>query len=281
MNLSETFRPTISILSSLILLCAIAGGGCTSRSVVYQPRIPVALGGSDASCKVVQSKGQWQAVWDMYRIFDADFSDYEFQPSRTYSYRMEDLWTDWLINATVGFLTTVTRHTVHLMECDQEVVIRTPEEIRKQVDETLAQHLKDESTTRENKRQPVFFTRDGQSYQGRLLEMNSQDLVIEIEVRQEPEGETAESEEGSEGEEGTIDRVRMKNGEVLDGKVVNQDISSVTLRIKENGETKNRTIKKSDIAQLRFGLPASEAAKIETKRITLKRTDLERIALPR
>ena len=245
---------------------------CTSRSLVHRSQSPVALGASEVSCKAVQTDGQWQALWDMYRIWDADFSKHEFQANRTYNYMMEDQWLDWVVNVSLGFFTTVTRHTVILQECNQEVVIRTPEQIQKQVDDTIAQHLKDEGKSRSNRLQPIFILKDGSSHQGRLVEIQKDVIEIEVEVR--PEG-TPEGEESS----GTVDRVRMKNGDVLDGRVVDQNRTSMTIRLKKPDGEPTKTISKSDIAQVQFGISA-EDAEVETRRISIDRSTIERIALP-
>ena len=247
---------------------------CTTRSVVHRGDAPVAISSSETSCQVVAESTQWQALWDMYRIYDADFSAHSFQANKTYNYQMEDRWMDWLINGTVGFLTTVTRHTVLLQECQQEVVIRTPEQIQKQVDDTIARHLQDIGTTRRNKQQPIFILKDDNSHQGRVTEVREDSIEIEVEVR--PEG--SESEDGDSA--GTVDRIRLKSGDIIDGRVVDQDRTSMTILLKDPEGAPRKTISKSDIAQVQFGVPADEAAKRETKRISIHRDSIERIAIP-
>ncbi|HBS05585.1 MAG TPA: hypothetical protein DEA96_11500 [Leptospiraceae bacterium] len=268
----SSFKNLVPVLSAVILFLA---SSCTSRSIIHRAQAPVAIGSESASCKVVAEDGQWQAVWDMYRLWDADFSGYQFQASRTYNYTMEDQWLDWVVNGALGFFTTVTRHTVLLQECDQEVVIRTPEQIQKQLDDTIAQHLKDQGTSRPNKLQPIFIMKDGASHQGRLVEIREDAFEIEVEVQ-------PESASGADGEEAstTVDRVRLKNGEVLDGRVVDQNRTSMTIRLKKpEGGSPTKTISKADIAQVQFGI-SSEEAERETKRMTLDRNQIERIALP-
>lgn len=257
--------------------------GCTSRSIVQRPDQPVALASQSAACAVVHSDTQWQAVWDMYRLWDADFSDYKFESGITYNYVLEDEWTDILINATVGFLTTVTRHTVHLMKCDQQVVIRTPEDVNRQIEDALAKHLQDEGTSRSMKRQPIFIMKDGSSYQGRILQIDEKQLQIEIEEKDESSDapDDSDSSDSEAPASKTVDRVTMKNGQTMEGHVVNQDVNKVVLRISKDGKTENRTILKADIAQLKFGVSASESEEVELKTISLDRSRIERITVPR
>ncbi|MCB1168931.1 MAG: hypothetical protein KDK25_01285 [Leptospiraceae bacterium] len=274
----------VAILLNLFAVLMMAA--CTTRSIVQRPDQPVALASQSAECAIVGSDTQWQAVWDMYRLWDADFSEYKFESGITYNYVLEDRWTDVLINATVGFLTTVTRHTVHLMKCDQQVLIRTPEDVNRQIEDALAKHLKDEGASRSMKRQPIFIMKDGTSYQGRIMQIDEKQLQIEIEEKDESSdaSEAPDNTEDSDGEGSarkTVDRVKMKDGQVLEGHVVNQDVNKVVLRISEDGKTQNRTILKADIAQLKFGVSASETEEVQLKTISLDRSRIERITVPR
>jgi exosome complex RNA-binding protein Csl4 len=274
--------------TGLLLFSLVFLGNCTARTLGYRTAAPLALAGAETSCKPVARSSQWQALWDMYRIFDADFDDYSFQSGRTYRYSMEDTWQDWAINATVGFLTTVTRHTVVLQQCDAEVVVRTAEEIEKQVSDALAKHLKAEGVTRAHLRQPIFILKGGSSVQGRIVQITPTELVLEIERQAtDEEGAATDSDSGSEeassAKQGpaTGDRISLKSGGVLEGRVVTQDVASMTIEIARGEDAgKTRKISKSDIAQVQFGVVLDES-QVEKEQIRIVRKDIERITVPR
>ena len=261
---------TIILLLAILLLAT-----CTSRMVVMPVDRPVPLATETASCSTVSSDGQWQAVWDMYRLFDADFSEFQFKPGASYRYVMEDDWKDWLTNVTVGFLTTVTRHTVLLQVCNQQLVLRTQEEMRSSVEDALAKHLKDEGTTRENKRQPIFILTDGSSVQGRLVIIEKDTFTVEIEAL-----ESEDSDSDKPAEEVIGDWVQMRNGENVKGHVRNQNTTSITIEITMGDDKgKTKTISKSEIAQVQFNVPLNRDV-VKRKTMVIERDKVESIKVP-
>lgn len=251
---------------------------CTSREIVKPLPVPVPVSTEGDTCTAVDADAGWQALFDIYPISRPDFSDYEFKRDRTYKFTMEERWPDWLVNLTIGYLTTVTRHTTVLNECRLEVEVRTKDEIQQQLEDALARHLKDSRATKEMKEQPIFILKDGSSRQGRLIEYDKSEFVLEVEQIDKSGSDSSPDEVDKEGDSPeTGDIVRLKSGDSVKGRVVNQSAKSVTIRTIDN---KTETISKSDIAQVQFNVSLSEQnLKIES--IKLKRSDVSRIRLPR
>lgn len=249
---------------------------CTAREVIEPAPVPVAIATEKDSCSEVDSDGSWQALFDIYRISGPDFTDYAYKRDRTYKYILEERWQDWLTNLTIGYLTTVTRHTAVLKECNLQVEVRTRDEIQKQIDDAMALHLKNKRSSREMKEQPIFIMQDGTSKQGRLVGFDQESFLIEVETSEESSDTDEESDKKPSSESKTGDIIKLKNGKSMKGNVINQTADSITIRTTDN---KTEKVSKSEINQVKFNVSLAEE-EIKTERIRLERTKVSRIKLP-
>ena len=223
----------------------------------------VLLAPPTASCTTVATDGDWRFLLGTGSISAPDFSTYERKPGLAYRYVESSTWVDVSVNIVVGYLTSITRNTVSLEECESELVISTPRERALEIENALAQvtALSGQNSTDGNL--PLFVMRDGQVVRGRLVEWTESEIVIE---------ETIEITAAEEGETELFDRVVMKNGEEHFGHIIGQTRDHITLR----SEASTLSLSKANVARIEYQVRDTRI-RTSTRTVTLPQNQVSRV----
>lgn len=247
------------IITGLLLVSAIA---CTSyelRSPDQRNPVVLAVNADPSKCKVVHTDGMYALLFGAIPLTSLEkYQSFPPSPdgtSRTYVVSKKSTWVDFLVNIFGGWAVTLTRSTIEVQACQEQVAIQSQKAQEEELRKTLAKYSNRTGD-------PMVLTNSGEAFQGRIVEYDENGITIEtVEVRKiDPPKK--------------MDVVYMKSGETIRGRVTNQSTEAITVRT-ESGST--RRLSKSSMARLSLDVLVDEE-EIATKK-TIARTDIQKVIL--
>lgn len=139
-------------------------------------------------------------------------------PTRSYRVRESSDWQDVLIDVFGGMLFSLNRKTITIEECDEAYVVRTPRQIEEEQQQILQASL--DLFLRENappnESGVVVILTSGEIRIGQIEEVTVKEIVLGVKRKAE--------------ESKPADRVVLREGGVLVGDIVRQNVNTITLR---------------------------------------------------
>ncbi len=248
-----------SLIPGFLILSTFA---CTSyelRSPDQRNPVVLAVNADPAKCEVVHTDGMYALLFGAVPL--TSLEKYQSFPpaadgsSRTYVVSKKATWVDFLVNIFGGWAVTLTRSTIEVQACKEQVAIQSQEAREEELRKTLAKYANRSGD-------PMVLTTSGEAFQGRIVEYDESGITIEtVQVRKlDPPKK--------------MDVVYMKSGETIRGRVTNQSTDAITVRT-ESGST--RRLRKSSMARLSLDVLVDEE-EIPTKK-TIARSDIRKVIL--
>ncbi len=224
---------------------------------------PFALGKGGPDCTVVASERRYFALFGAIPITKGGLPAFTPEPGK--SYRITDRATGWDVALTAlgGWALTLTRRTVEVESCPDDIILTSRGEVEKEkariekeneleIEKTVARFAKDSG------RKTIILLQSGGSVVGEIVEFDADNLVVETEKE-------------SDDPDAKVDRVHMRNGQKIEGTIVTQNPKAITLRI--SGTT--RVINKSEITRTEIGVKKTK----ETERRTVPKKDVRKVVV--
>lgn len=255
-------------------------------------------------CRAVASEGRYAFLFGAIPI---SAEPPAFSPKQGASYRIVERadWLDYAVTVLGGWAVTLTRMTVEVQECAEDVLVvgRT----QREAEERAAL----DALTRAHPGETALILRDGETLVGRVAEIDAETIVLEVREGMNRNGDSGEQEsqvpdeskesdedesDGSQSDENESqdgaggdapgredapaaedarigDRILLKNGTQIEGIVIGQTRESITIRT----DSGTRRLNKSDVERLQLGVAL--AAKTRTREVRVERSKIARIVL--
>ena len=315
MRHSSVFSRTKTYLTGMSLTGIIFLSACSTmefKSPSSDNLIVLSSAQEQAKCETLKTQGQWSLLFGMFPInrikLEDLFSSGKSGESKKGSYHIVERVG--VLDATVtllgGWLLTLTRKTVEVKICQEDLMVTTRSDFnkrvaaleksyhdkkRKEIADALAKYsvgrgrgAKDPGT------QPIVITKNGQSYQGEIVEFSSTRLVLlireEIALQEDPnasakkEGDTGAPDESPKTKK--VDQIILKSGKTIEGRILTQNSVSVTIRLEKTGNSES--VSKDTIRRIKYSVTVNiEPEKVEPKytvtRKVIARSNISRIIL--
>lgn len=250
---------TVVILLSLLTSCV------TQR--YFGKTAPVVLGNGD-ECVSVSSTGRYYLLFGAVPISSIEGPALTAEEGRSFRITERSTFKDFAVTILGGWALTLTRRTVEVESCRQDVLLTSRGAIEKEFALQMEARQKEIELETEkavaqfsNNGHPIILLLSGESIQGNILEMNSDTIRVAQE-------HTVEEEK-----EARVDRVFLRRGSTLEGKVTNQTLQNVTLRTREG----TKLIRKADILRVQFQVEPTP--RIELSERTIPKSEILKIVL--
>ncbi|MBI3394353.1 MAG: hypothetical protein HY042_00810 [Spirochaetia bacterium] len=224
------------------------------------------MAGVGQDCKVAATENRYFLLFGAVPISKATPPVFTPEQGRTYRITEKTTWTDAAITLLGGWAVTLTRRTIEVESCAEDVLVTSRGAIEKEFAEKQEKYEKQVEARAEaaavqfaksESRRPVIVMNSGDNIRGDILEIDADSMLVAVEV---PADESDER----------VDRVHLRSGGILEGRITNQDPKTITF---QTGGA-NRVIKKSDILRSEIQV---QRTKIEQRKITKR--DVKKILL--
>ncbi|MBX7057947.1 MAG: hypothetical protein K1X75_07760 [Leptospirales bacterium] len=218
----------------------------------------VVLASPEAACETIGEFSRWYLLFGVLPLpWISDSPEFSTADNRSMRIQEKISWLDAAITLGGGWLLSLTRRTLELQSCEEHLAVvgaaERQAELQSQLDALMrgagrvVLHLQDESIR-----------------SGRVVEISADEIVLE---RDDIPATPA----------AVFDRVTLKTGQVLEGKITNQTANSVVIDL--GGRT--RRLLKRDIARIDLSVAAggTNAAQSADQMLHIPRAQIVRIAL--
>lgn len=236
--------------------------GCITQQYIT-PGAPFAIGKGGTDCTLVASDRRYFALFGAVPLNKGGLPAFTPEPGK--SYRITDRATGWDIALTAlgGWALTLTRRTIEVESCTDDIVITSRADMEKEkvrIEKENEAEIEKAVTriAKDSGRKTIVLLHSGGSIVGDILEFDAENLVIE-------------TEKDVQDNNSKIDRVHLRSGQKLEGTITNQNPKTITLKI---GDI-TRVVNKSDIARTEIGVKKTK----ETERKSVPKKDVRKVVL--
>lgn len=256
---------------------------CSAYQLKSQEGKPVVLETAGENCRVVKQKGLYSLLFGAVPLNPVDEGELFAGETEGATYRVTDEVTtiDAVLSVLAGWALSLNRRTITVEACEENVRVANPETERKELDRILASFA-------QKSRAPVVIMKDGQSYQGRIVEFSETEVAIE--TTRTKSGDAADSSDAADSGDAAegagdapdssepvsyVDVIELKSGQVIAGKVISQNRERIVLQTGSGSQE----VLKSRIQRVRYRVPESELEP-EKEVVRLPRKEIRKIVLP-
>lgn len=226
---------------------------------------PVVLGGSQHRCTLKTQQKEWSLLFGIYPVKKVVLDESVLKADRAYRISESYSWKDVLISIVGGSLATLHVKSISVEECDERFVIRTPEEIQKEEEQILQAGLDLYMKLSADENEAVLLLQSGETKIGRIESLDAKNVILvsrRVSVPSDP-----------------VDRVVLRGGKVLRGKVLRQSKDDIVMWTK-SGLQKIDKKKIQTIVYFRANA-ANQTKPVQDARKAAEAEDVERIMIPR
>ncbi len=245
---------------SILTFAACIGSACvTSRyqSGAENPEARIVLASSKAEqCEVLSEGGRWFLLFGALPIGAwSDPPPIAPPPGNSIRITERSEWQDWMVTIAGGWLITATRRTFVVEGCAEDVQVHTSATRAAELQQGL-------DALARSSAQVVVVMKSGENHAGRVLEISESEILLQ------PTGAVEQGDSAPE----LVDRVEMKDGQVLEGRITNQTVSTVTIEI--NGAAQR--LQKATIRRIELRVAATPPP---SENLRLARNEISRLVL--
>lgn len=213
----------------------------------------VMLASGKTICKPEYEKRIWSALFGALPINSLDNKAYFKNPEASYRITNSMHWSDLAITVFGGWLLSVTTRTWLVETCESEYQLVSATQSKRQNEQALLAY------SQHNGSQLVVFAKDDKKWQGKLLAIDKNNWVLEVESKEDVDADAEK-----------LDVLELKSGKNLTGQVLSQSKNSVRFR----SAVGTKRYLKSTIKKIRFKAIESVVSK---KKININKDDIQKV----
>lgn len=207
-RMCNDFSKRICLLLVLILISA-----CQINQIKSPAGKQILLANGDQQCQSGESQRLWFLLFGGYQINDVDEKRLFANTNNNNAIRVRQSmdWLDYVITLGGGYAITLNSRTITIENCASSVEVVNRKSEQSRIDQILIKYARAQSTGGHT---PIIVLHDGKDLSGKIIEMDSTTLTLEVESDRSISSPNA---------------VYLKNGTILRGKVTGHSKSVISL----------------------------------------------------